>query len=125
MSPQPASSSQPATTGKDPALNDFGKLWEDALRRYKEKTGKDLLELPFAKAFPARPDSADEIMEHLEKQNESFEVFRTSAKKILNVLRPIVDIVLLIKDCAEGASMNRMRYLEARSFLACWECCWR
>ncbi|KZV62659.1 hypothetical protein PENSPDRAFT_739236 [Peniophora sp. CONT] len=85
-------------------VNDFGKLWKDALQRYKEETDRDLLELPIGKTFPPSPSSADEIMRCFEKQNESFKAFRTRGEKIRRVLRPIVDIVLVFKECVGDVS---------------------
>lgn len=107
MSNPPPPTSQSATANVDLASpRDFGELWKKALGRYEEETGKDLLKLPIAKGFPSQPSSADEVMKRLATQNESFKAFRTRGKKVLDVLRPIVDVVLVIRDCAEGASVS-------------------
>ena len=84
----------------------FSELWNEALHRYKDETGKNLLDTPTAKAFPSDPRSAEEIMEVFEKQSDAFDTFRDSGNKVRGVLRSIVDGVLLIKDCAEGASVS-------------------
>ncbi|KZV62638.1 hypothetical protein PENSPDRAFT_758563 [Peniophora sp. CONT] len=97
-------STPPASSDQNPVLNDFGQLWHDALERYEQETGKNLLEEPLASDFPSISNNTDTIMTCFEKQIESFKAFRTRGKKVLNVLRPIVDVVLLIKDCADGAS---------------------
>ncbi|KZV61419.1 hypothetical protein PENSPDRAFT_298261 [Peniophora sp. CONT] len=95
-----------ARLGSDPVHHDFDKLWRDALQRYKDETGKDLLGHPIAKAFPSRPGSADEVIKLFEKQNESFKTFRTHGQKILDALRPVVDIVLLVLDVGANVASN-------------------
>ena len=106
MSTLRAPTAQAVNRDSDSSPRNFGELWNEALRRYKDETGKDLLELPAAKAFPSNPSSAEEVMKHFEEQNEAFKVFRASGKKVLGVLRPIVDVVLLIKDFTEGTSVS-------------------
>ena len=106
MSTLPATAPQPADRETNSSPRNFGELWTEALRRYKTETGNDLLELPAAKAFPTNPGSTEEVMKHFKEQNEAFEAFRSRGKRILGVLKPIVDVVLLIKDCAEDASVS-------------------
>ena len=102
----PAPTTQAVPRDSDSIQRNFGELWTEALRRYKTETGKNLLELPAAKAFPSDPSSAEVVMKHFEEQHDAFEAFRARGKRILGVLKPIVDVVLLIKDCAEGASVS-------------------
>ena len=105
MSAQPSHSVNTA-----PSPRNFTELWDEALRRYKDETGKDLLDLPTAQAFPSNPRNAEEIMTLFEKQGDAFDAFRDSGNKVRGILRSIVDGVLLIKDCAEGASVSPTVY---------------
>ena len=84
----------------------FAQIWDEALRRYKDETGKDLLDLPVANAFRSTPGSADEVMKRFDEQNQAFKAFRDHGQKLRGVLRSIVDVVLLIKDWAEDASVS-------------------
>lgn len=102
MSTRPAVASRPYSSPRH-----FGELWNEALRRYEKETGNRLLDLPIAQAFPSQPGNAEVVMEHFNKQIEAFETFRDRGKKIWSVLRRIVDVVLLIRDCAGGASVSR------------------
>ena len=88
----------------------FSKLWDEALRRYKDETGKDLLDLPIAGAFPSTPSDAKEVMKRFDAQNQAFKAFRDHGQKIRGVLTSFVDVVLIIKDCAEGASVSPTTY---------------
>ena len=103
MSTQPHLSVDP---GGASSPRNFSGLWDEALHRYKDETGKELPDLPTAQAFPSNPRNAEEIMTLFEKQGDMFDAFRDSGKKVRGVLRSIVDGVLLIKDCAEGASVS-------------------
>ena len=106
MSTLRAPTAQAVNRDSDSSPRNFGELWTEALRQYKTETGNDLLELPAAKAFPTTPGITEEVLKHFKEQNEAFKVFRARGKKVLGVLKPIVDVVLLIKDCAEGASVS-------------------
>ena len=69
-SPTPASSSSLACGANEAQSrppSDFNILWDEALRRYRTETKRDLLELPIAKAYPSRPSNADEIMNVFDK----------------------------------------------------------
>lgn len=109
MSTRHALGPHAAKLGGDPAQHDFDKLWRDALQRYKDETGRDLLDHPLAKAFPSHPGGADEVIKLFETQNASFSSFRAHGQKILDALRPIVDIVLLVLDV--GADVASVRVI--------------
>ena len=108
MSTQPHLSVDP---GGASSPRNFSELWNEALHRYKDETGKNLLDTPTAKAFPSDPRNAEEIMALFEKQSDAFHAFRDSGKNVRGVLRSIVDGVLLIKDCPEGASVSLTAHL--------------
>ncbi|VDB88498.1 unnamed protein product [Peniophora sp. CBMAI 1063] len=108
MSSPPAPVPPPASPGEDVCPRNFGELWAKALRRYKEETKKDLLNLPFAIDFPSIPpdvDIVEAVTAHLMNQKELFKVFRDNGEKARKVLKLIVNAVLPFLDaCAEVAS---------------------
>ncbi|KZV62765.1 hypothetical protein PENSPDRAFT_692205 [Peniophora sp. CONT] len=105
MSSQTTPASATERSDDDPAQSDFDSLWNEALRCYKEETGKDLLKLPFAKELLSRSGTTDKVIQYIDEQNKSFEAFRTSGRKALDVAKPIVHAVHLFIDAgAEGAS---------------------
>ncbi|KZV64104.1 hypothetical protein PENSPDRAFT_669248 [Peniophora sp. CONT] len=106
MPPHPAPVSATTPSGKQPVLNDYDKLWDNALERYKKETGKSLRKHSSAQDFLSKTRSADEIIAQFEEQNESFVAFRDSGAKIRGVLKPVVDVVLFLKENAEGASVS-------------------
>ena len=90
------------------ANEDFARLdaeerWRDALERYREETGRDLLNgHSFAKDILSQ-SSIDGVMEQFTK----FKNFRSSGRKILRVLKPIVSVVLRFIDAgAEAVSVR-------------------
>ncbi|VDB86852.1 unnamed protein product [Peniophora sp. CBMAI 1063] len=93
------SPSQPTTSPRD-----FADLWDKSIGLYEQDTGIKLLASPIANAFPSRPESANAVMDQIVKQNEVFEAFHKSGKKVLVVLRPVVDIIILAKTYVEGAA---------------------
>jgi hypothetical protein len=112
MSSLPASGSQRVSLSSATAPTDFGRLWDDALQRYRVETGNELLTLPMVKECPSHPRGADEIVAYFEKQEKAFSAFRANGEKIRGVLKPVVDIVLFLGKVAEGASVSsNSRYL--------------
>lgn len=105
---------QKAGTGNHSSPRNFGELWDEALRRYKIETKKDLLSLPFAKDFPARPSDATEVIEHFKKQDESFKAFRDLGHDMLSVLESIVHFVHLFIDSGAEAAAASVRYVYIR-----------
>ncbi|KZV59812.1 hypothetical protein PENSPDRAFT_760316 [Peniophora sp. CONT] len=105
MSLQTIPASLTGRSDDDSAQSDFDSIWNEALRSYQEETGKNVLELPFANKLLSRPLATDEVIQYIGEQNESFDSFRTSGRKVLSVLKPIVHVVHLFIDAgAEGAS---------------------
>ena len=98
MSTQPHRSQD--TDGASSPRN-FSELWNEALHRYKDETGKDLFDHTVANALLSSPSNAEEVMKCLDEQNQAFKAFRGQGQRVRVVLRTIVDAVLLIKDCAE------------------------
>ena len=99
--------SQPVRSSQNANLRNFGELYNEALRRYEEKTGRKLTDHPLAEDLPTRPDSADEVIAIIEKQSGTFKGFRATGRNVLNVLKPIVHFVhLFIDSGAEAASAS-------------------
>lgn len=94
--------------GKTPhgARSELDGLWKKALRRYEVETGKSLFELPLPSNLPTQPKDFDEVMKYFESQKELFKVFRGRGGKVRGMLKPIVDLVLFLKENPEAASVS-------------------
>lgn len=109
MSAQAAHGSQTANAALVSSVpGDFGELWNVALRRYKKETGKDLPDLAMAKELPPS-GNVDDIMDYIETQGERFGAFRERGKKVLIVLKPIVNFVHLFIDAGAEAAAASVR----------------
>ena len=76
--------------------------WKEALERYREETGRDLLQHSFATDIQSQ-SSIDGVIE----QFANFKNFRSRGRKILRVLKPIVSVVIRFIDAgAEGGSVR-------------------
>ena len=99
--------SQPVLSSQTANLRNFGEVYDEAVRRYEEQTGRKLSEHPLVESLPTRPDSADEVIAIIEKQSGTFKGFRATGRNLLNVLKPIVHFVhLFIDSGAEAASAS-------------------
>ncbi|KAJ7610330.1 hypothetical protein B0H17DRAFT_15719 [Mycena rosella] len=91
------------------AANDFDALWTDALNKYSEETGSDLLRSDYAQLFDDC-DSVDTVVDALEEEMENFKKFRADDSKwatLRNKLKPVVRFLLLFNDAvAEAASSH-------------------
>jgi hypothetical protein len=70
----------------------FQKLWLDALRQYREKTGVDLLRISYIASIVAC-ETVDDVLRILEGQDKNFSEFRRRGQKIRDALAPVVRIV--------------------------------
>ena len=100
----------PRSVNASSSPRNFAEIWDEALHRYKDETGKDLLDLPIANAFPSTPSNAEEVMKRFDEQNQAFKAFRDHGQKVRGVLTSIVDVVLLLKDGAEAAAVSPTTY---------------
>ena len=99
--------SQPVLSSQTANLRNFGEVYNEALRRYEEKTGRKLSEHPLAESLPTRSNNAEEVIAIIEKQSGTFKGFRATGRNLLNVLKPIVHFVhLFIDSGAEAASAS-------------------
>ncbi|KAJ7691803.1 hypothetical protein B0H17DRAFT_1200919 [Mycena rosella] len=89
--------------------NEFDALWTDALNKYSEETGSDLLRSEYAQLFDDC-DSVDTVVDALEEEMENFKKFRADDSKwatLRNKLKPVVHFLLLFNDAvAEAASSH-------------------
>ena len=107
MAAQTSLVSQPVLSSQTANLRNFGEVYNEAVRRYEEQTGRKLSEHPLVESLPTRPDSADEVIAIIEKQSGTFKGFRDTGRNLLNVLQPIVHFVhLFIDSGAEAASAS-------------------
>jgi hypothetical protein len=108
MPPEPSCTLVPASpTADDPVQHGFNELWEAALSRYRDQTGRELRELEFAEHLLSTSTTADEIIESFKKQCNSFKSFRANGRNIFTRLTMIVRIVLqFIDTTAEAASVR-------------------
>ena len=103
-------STQPSQCVKAPSPRNFSELWDKALRRYEEESKEDIRNIHNKNAFPSTPSNAEEVMERFDEQNQAFKDFRDHGQKVRGVLTSIVDVVLLLKDGADGASVSPTAY---------------
>ena len=68
----------------------FNALFEEALAKYKEQTGKDLLDHPLASDIDSC-DSADSFIAIFQKQAKEFKEFRDGDPKLMKWLQPVVN----------------------------------
>ena len=96
-----------ASSADDPVQRGFNELWEAAMSRYRDQTGRELRQLKFAEHLLSTFTTADEIIESFKKQCNSFKSFRANGGNIFSRLTIIVRIVLqLIDTTAEAASVR-------------------
>ncbi|VDB86865.1 unnamed protein product [Peniophora sp. CBMAI 1063] len=85
-------------------LDGIDERWIQALDNYKQETGRDLLQYSFATDLLSQSDT-EKVMERLKDQAKLFTTFRSSGRKVLDTVKPIVAVVLRFIDAgAEGAS---------------------
>jgi hypothetical protein len=95
-----------------PKTADFEDIWRQALARYREETGDDLLKLHFANKLLSKCNTSAEAVQLLRDQNDNFKSFRAHGKKILDVLEPFVHFVHRFIDAgAEAAAASVRRRL--------------
>lgn len=90
-----ASGSAPGASALLP--NDFTQLWDDAKARYRNDTGQDLVDVPFAAELRAC-NSVDDVIHILDGHDEAFDAFRAHGKKFRKLIDPVVRILQLIME---------------------------
>lgn len=72
-------------------------MWREASKRYAEKSGKRLEDLP-------KPRSTDELMQQVEQENNRYEDFRANKGMLFKVLAAAMKPVELVGNLASGAA---------------------
>ena len=98
-------------SNEKPADSDAEERWKQALEKYREETGRDLLQHSFAKDIQSQ-SSIDGVME----QFANFKNFRSRGRKILRVLKPIVSVVIRFIDAGAEAGSVRTSPLPRSDF---------
>ncbi len=90
----------------------FKKILDDALREFKEKTGKDLLDDWLAKELQTC-DTVDDIMDIIEQQSKAFNKFRGGDKRLTKWIRSSVRVLHTISGIlGEDVGKVRIRNLK-------------
>lgn len=79
------------------AQSDMEEMWREASKRYAEKSGKRLEDLP-------KPRSTDELMQQVEQENNRYEDFRANKGMLFKVLAAAMKPVELVGNLASGAA---------------------
>ena len=72
--------------------SNFKVIFDAALANYREQTGVDLSQYPFAEKLQ-NCQSADAILELLQEKAKEFKDFRNGNHKLINCLRPVVQVL--------------------------------
>lgn len=72
--------------------SNFKVIFDAALASYREHTGVDLSQYPFAEKLQSC-QSADAILELLQEKVKEFKDFRNGNHKLINCLRPVVQVL--------------------------------
>jgi hypothetical protein len=72
--------------------SNFEDIFHAALANYREHTGVDLSQYPFAEKLE-NCHSADDILELLQEKVKEFKDFRNGNHKLTNCLRPVVQVL--------------------------------
>jgi len=79
---------------RDASETNFGALFNGALTKYTQTTRKDLRDHPLASKIDSCKD-AESFLAIFQKQAQEFEEFRKGNSKLIDMLRPVVDGLLV------------------------------
>ena len=90
----------------------FQAILDKALADYHKQIGIELNKHPFANELRGR-DSPDDVLKLLEDKAKAFKAYRDGNRKLIDWLRPVVQVVHtlsgVIGEAASVSSMSRMR----------------
>jgi len=86
-----------------PTSSDFEALFNTALTKYTEQTGKDLRNHPLAHRI-GRCNSPDSLLDVFQEQAQAFEEFRSGDRRLTKWLQPIVNCVYALSTNAALSS---------------------
>jgi hypothetical protein len=113
---------QIAVTGTEDDSGAVGELWDDALRVYKSLTGIDLKgdNTDLARRLAHCKNESD-VLDAIEVAAKAFSKYREGSprlKKLRNMLKPVVRVVLLLNDAgAEGATSKVRRFHDYSTYM--------
>ena len=97
----------------------FQVILDKALADYLEQIGVELDKHPFAKDLRGS-DSPDDVLKLLEGKAKAFKVFRDGNRKLINWLRPVVQVIHTLSgvlgEAASVSLMNRTRFSNLLTF---------
>lgn len=73
-------------------ITNFQFIFDAALAEYREHTGVDLSQYPFAEKLQSC-QSADDILELLQDKAKKFNDYRNGDRKLINCLEPVVQVL--------------------------------
>lgn len=86
----------------------FQSIFDAALAEYREHTGVDLSEYPFAEKLQ-NCQSADDILELLQDKAKEFNDYRNGDRKLINCLEPVVHVLHAYSGVASFVSASSSR----------------
>jgi len=82
----------------------FQYVFDAALSDYSRETGVDLATHPFAQTLQ-NCDSADRILDVLEEKAQHFRAYRDGNRKLIDCLKPIVQVLRAVSDILGEAAL--------------------
>lgn len=83
----------------------FQSIFDAALSDYARQTGVDLATYPFAQTVQ-NSHSADAILDLLQDKAEEFRTYRDGNRKLINCLKPIVQVLYAVSGFLAQASAS-------------------
>ena len=83
----------------------FQSIFDAALSDYARQTGIDLATYPFAQTVQ-NSHSADAILDLLQDKAEEFRIYRDGNRKLINCLKPIVQVLYAASEFLAQASAS-------------------
>ena len=86
----------------------FQAILDKALADYREQIGVELDKHPFANELRGR-DSPDSVLKLLEDKAKAFKAYRDGNRKLINMLRPVVQVIHTLSGVVgDAASVSLM-----------------
>jgi hypothetical protein len=92
----------PTTTSS----SNFQSIFDAALSNYAKQTGIDLATQPFTQTLQ-NCNSADAILDILQRKANQFQAYRDGNRKLINCLKPVVQVLHTVSGilCGDGATL--------------------
>jgi hypothetical protein len=89
--------------------SNFNVIFDAALTNYREHTGVDLSQYPLAEKLQ-NCQSADAILELLQEKVKDFKDFRSGNHKLVNCLRPVVQVLHTFSGVLDNVARFRFQH---------------